>query len=166
MSIVRTGAGIYEIATFPFPLPENYKPILEPEYVFWSFKYPLKTPPLSNSSNHPWEFFLGVFCWISARNIYFNLLKFSYHCWKIPINLTTINLINIFLTKIHHFDLIRLLFILGEKVRRSFQWGKIVWLKTEMATRPWPRKALVIFWVSAVRHSTNLSNQKKSPEEK
>ena len=34
MGIVRTGAGIYEIATFPFPLPENYKAILEPEYVF------------------------------------------------------------------------------------------------------------------------------------
>ncbi|MBI3252199.1 MAG: exosortase system-associated protein, TIGR04073 family [Candidatus Omnitrophica bacterium] len=34
MSIVRTGAGIYEIVTFPFPLPENYKPVLEPEYVF------------------------------------------------------------------------------------------------------------------------------------
>lgn len=34
MTLVRTGAGIYEVATFPFPLPENYKPILEPEYVF------------------------------------------------------------------------------------------------------------------------------------
>jgi putative exosortase-associated protein (TIGR04073 family) len=34
MTIVRTGAGIYEIATFPFPLPDDYKPILEPEYVF------------------------------------------------------------------------------------------------------------------------------------
>ena len=34
MTIVRTGAGVYEIVTFPFPLPENYKPILEPEYVF------------------------------------------------------------------------------------------------------------------------------------
>lgn len=34
MAIVRTGAGIYEIVTFPFSLPENYKPILEPEYVF------------------------------------------------------------------------------------------------------------------------------------
>lgn len=34
MTIVRTGAGIYEIVTFPFPLPEDYKPILEPEYVF------------------------------------------------------------------------------------------------------------------------------------
>ena len=34
MSLVRTGAGIYEIATFPFPLPQDYRPILEPEYVF------------------------------------------------------------------------------------------------------------------------------------
>ena len=34
MTIVRTGAGIYEVATFPFPLPKDYKPILEPEYVF------------------------------------------------------------------------------------------------------------------------------------
>ena len=34
MTLVRTGAGIYEIATFPFPLPEDYKPILEPEYAF------------------------------------------------------------------------------------------------------------------------------------
>ena len=34
MGLVRTGAGIFEVLTFPFPLPENYKPILEPEYVF------------------------------------------------------------------------------------------------------------------------------------
>ena len=34
MTLVRTGTGLYEIATFPFPLPEDYKPILEPEYVF------------------------------------------------------------------------------------------------------------------------------------
>jgi len=34
MSVVRTGAGIYDTATFPFPLPEEYKPVLEPEYVF------------------------------------------------------------------------------------------------------------------------------------
>lgn len=34
MTIVRTGAGIYEVATFPFPVPQDYKPILEPEYVF------------------------------------------------------------------------------------------------------------------------------------
>ncbi len=34
MTIVRTGAGLYEIVTFPFPLPQDYRPILEPEYVF------------------------------------------------------------------------------------------------------------------------------------
>lgn len=33
MSVVRTGAGIFETATFPFPVPQAYKPILEPEYV-------------------------------------------------------------------------------------------------------------------------------------
>ncbi len=34
MTLVRTGAGIFEIVTFPFPVPESYQPILEPEYVF------------------------------------------------------------------------------------------------------------------------------------
>ena len=34
MTIVRTGAGIYETVTFPFPIPEDYEPVLEPEYVF------------------------------------------------------------------------------------------------------------------------------------
>jgi len=34
MGIVRTGAGIYEVVTFPFPIPEDYAPVLEPEYVF------------------------------------------------------------------------------------------------------------------------------------
>ena len=34
MAIIRTGAGIYEIVTFPFPVPEDYAPIMEPEYVF------------------------------------------------------------------------------------------------------------------------------------
>ena len=33
MTVVRTGAGIFDAATFPFPLPEGYKPILEPEYI-------------------------------------------------------------------------------------------------------------------------------------
>ena len=32
-SIVRTGSGVYEIVTFPFPCPENYRVILEPEFV-------------------------------------------------------------------------------------------------------------------------------------
>lgn len=34
MTLVRTGAGIFEIVTFPFPVPQDYKPLLEPEYVF------------------------------------------------------------------------------------------------------------------------------------
>jgi len=34
MTIVRTGAGVYETATFPFPIPEGYNTVLEPEFVF------------------------------------------------------------------------------------------------------------------------------------
>lgn len=34
MTIVRTGAGVYETVTFPFPIPECYAPVLEPEFVF------------------------------------------------------------------------------------------------------------------------------------
>ena len=34
MAIVRTGAGVYEIITFPFPVPHDYVPVLEPEFVF------------------------------------------------------------------------------------------------------------------------------------
>ena len=34
MAIVRTGAGVYETVTFPFPVPEDYAPVLEPEFVF------------------------------------------------------------------------------------------------------------------------------------
>ena len=36
MGIVRTGSGIFEIVTFPFAVPKDYKPLLEPEYVFES----------------------------------------------------------------------------------------------------------------------------------
>lgn len=34
MTIVRTGAGVYETVTFPFAIPEDYMPVLEPEFVF------------------------------------------------------------------------------------------------------------------------------------
>ncbi len=34
MTIVRTGAGVYEVVTFPFPIPEDYLPVMEPEFVF------------------------------------------------------------------------------------------------------------------------------------
>ena len=34
MTIVRTGAGVYETITFPLPIPEDYEPVLEPEFIF------------------------------------------------------------------------------------------------------------------------------------
>ncbi|MFH1645208.1 MAG: exosortase system-associated protein, TIGR04073 family [Candidatus Omnitrophota bacterium] len=34
MSVVRTGAGAYEVVTFLFPLPQDYEAILDPEFVF------------------------------------------------------------------------------------------------------------------------------------
>ena len=34
LAIVRIGAGIYEVLTFPFEVPEGYVPVLEPEFVF------------------------------------------------------------------------------------------------------------------------------------
>ena len=33
-TIIRTVTGAYEVVTFPFPIPEGYKPIVEPEFVF------------------------------------------------------------------------------------------------------------------------------------
>jgi len=38
MTIVRTGAGVYETVTFPFPIPEGYTPVIEPEYVMQAKK--------------------------------------------------------------------------------------------------------------------------------
>lgn len=32
----RTFVGIYEILTFPFPVPEDYLPVIEPEFV-WQY---------------------------------------------------------------------------------------------------------------------------------
>ena len=32
-SVLRTTVGIYETITFPIPLPSNYDPILEPEFL-------------------------------------------------------------------------------------------------------------------------------------
>lgn len=33
MTLVRFGAGVMEVATFPFPIPQNYEPILkDPEF--------------------------------------------------------------------------------------------------------------------------------------
>lgn len=36
LGLVRTGAGIYETLTFPFPIPEGYEPIVKPEFVYSS----------------------------------------------------------------------------------------------------------------------------------
>jgi putative exosortase-associated protein (TIGR04073 family) len=32
--IARTLAGVYEVVTFPFPVPEGYRPIYQPHYPF------------------------------------------------------------------------------------------------------------------------------------
>jgi putative exosortase-associated protein (TIGR04073 family) len=34
MGLVRTAVGLYDVITFPIPYPEDYKPVIEPEYVF------------------------------------------------------------------------------------------------------------------------------------
>jgi len=31
---IRTAAGAYELATFPFPAPAGYRSIMDPEFVF------------------------------------------------------------------------------------------------------------------------------------
>lgn len=33
-TIRRIGAGAYDIVTFPFPIPEDYAPFIEPEFIF------------------------------------------------------------------------------------------------------------------------------------
>lgn len=33
MGTLRTGAGIYEVLTFPIPVPNGYRPLIEPEFV-------------------------------------------------------------------------------------------------------------------------------------
>ena len=34
MTIVRTGAGVYDTLTCSFPIPKDYEPLLEPEFAF------------------------------------------------------------------------------------------------------------------------------------
>ena len=33
-AVLRIGVGLYEVVTFPFPIPEGYRPIVEPEFVW------------------------------------------------------------------------------------------------------------------------------------
>jgi putative exosortase-associated protein (TIGR04073 family) len=32
--VMRMGVGVYEVVTFPFPLPKDYEPVIQPEYVW------------------------------------------------------------------------------------------------------------------------------------
>jgi putative exosortase-affiliated protein, TIGR04073 family len=34
MTVVRTAAGVYDAATFMFPVPKDYEPLLKPEFAF------------------------------------------------------------------------------------------------------------------------------------
>jgi putative exosortase-associated protein (TIGR04073 family) len=34
LGFIRTAAGVYEAVTFPFPAPPEYRPLIQPEYVF------------------------------------------------------------------------------------------------------------------------------------
>ena len=36
--VIRCAAGVYDIVTFPFPIPEDYRPVLMPEYI-WENSY-------------------------------------------------------------------------------------------------------------------------------
>ena len=36
----RLAVGLYEIVTFPLPLPKNYEPVLQPEFVFNDYGTP------------------------------------------------------------------------------------------------------------------------------
>ena len=36
-TVLRAGAGIYDIVTFPVPLPRDYAPILRPDNIFTAF---------------------------------------------------------------------------------------------------------------------------------
>lgn len=45
MVVVRELVGVYELLTFPFPLPANYAPILHPEYPWSYFAQTAETTP-------------------------------------------------------------------------------------------------------------------------
>ncbi len=42
-TVLRMGAGLYDAVTFPFPVPHDYAPIIEPEYP-WQAPGPSLTP--------------------------------------------------------------------------------------------------------------------------
>ncbi len=53
MAFARTAAGFYEVISFPFPVPRNYEPIMEPEFVLptiWGERLPLFRDEFTGSS--------------------------------------------------------------------------------------------------------------------
>lgn len=48
MTALRIIVGAYEVVTFPIPIPEGYKPVIEPEYV-WQAPGPKITPQSSSA---------------------------------------------------------------------------------------------------------------------
>lgn len=65
--IARTIAGVYEVVSFPFPIPRNYEPIMYPEFILpsvWGERLPIyqdefmaseanKVPATNNATNQP-----------------------------------------------------------------------------------------------------------------
>ncbi len=49
-AIARSVGGVYEIVTFPFPIPEEYKSIMQPEYVLSDL--PTSSQPSRPSKKH------------------------------------------------------------------------------------------------------------------
>lgn len=50
-AVQRTAVGLFEILTFPFDLTQNYRPIIEPEFVLdASAPAPAQTKPVSSSN--------------------------------------------------------------------------------------------------------------------
>ncbi|MFP4382274.1 MAG: exosortase system-associated protein, TIGR04073 family [Candidatus Sumerlaeia bacterium] len=53
-TVARMCTGVYEVVTFPFPLPENYEPIIEPEYIVKSM-WGEPMPVFGDPNNNAWE---------------------------------------------------------------------------------------------------------------
>ncbi|HBF35281.1 TPA: hypothetical protein DDW35_12040 [Candidatus Sumerlaeota bacterium] len=53
-TVARTTTGAFEVITFPFPLPKNYEPIIQPEYIFKNM-YGAPMPVLCDPNNNSWE---------------------------------------------------------------------------------------------------------------
>lgn len=53
-TIARAGVGVFEVVTFPAPVPKEYKPVLKPAYIvkeLWGQPAPI----ISDKNNNAWE---------------------------------------------------------------------------------------------------------------